>query len=207
MKAGGVKFAETPEEAEAHAEAILALEIDGHVPRGVLVDSRVAVKQEYYAGVTWDGTRKRPVLIFSDMGGIDIEEVAETHPDRVGRAPLLDAAAVLRLRGQAGDRLRRRDRQGAQPPDPDPRAARAAVPRARHGAGRDQPAGGARGRHVHGRRRPHGHGERGAPAPAGAAARARRRRRGDAPGARGDARSSWPARRSTRRTTAASPAT
>jgi succinyl-CoA synthetase beta subunit/citryl-CoA synthetase large subunit len=52
----------------------------------VLVDSRVAVKQEYYAGVTWDGTRKRPVLIFSDMGGIDIEEVAETHPDHVGRA-------------------------------------------------------------------------------------------------------------------------
>jgi len=85
MKAGGVRFAGTPEEAEAHAEAILALEIGGHRPRGVLVDSRVAVKQEYYAGVTWDGTRKRPVLIFSDMGGIDIEEVAETHPDRVGR--------------------------------------------------------------------------------------------------------------------------
>jgi succinyl-CoA synthetase beta subunit len=85
MKAGGVRFADTPEEAAAHAEAILALEIGGHVPRGVLVDSRVEVKQEYYAGVTWDGTRKRPVLIFSDMGGIDIEEVAETHPDHVGR--------------------------------------------------------------------------------------------------------------------------
>ena len=86
MKAGGVQFADTPDEAAAHAKAILALEIGGHMPRGVLVDSRVAVKQEYYAGVTWDGTRKRPVLIFSDMGGIDIEEVAETHPDHVGRA-------------------------------------------------------------------------------------------------------------------------
>jgi succinyl-CoA synthetase beta subunit/citryl-CoA synthetase large subunit len=86
MKAGGVKFADTPEEAASHAQAILALEINGQKPRGVLVDSRVAVKQEYYAGVTWDGTRKRPVLIFSDMGGIDIEEVAETHPDHVGRA-------------------------------------------------------------------------------------------------------------------------
>ena len=52
----------------------------------MLVDSRVEVTQEYYAGVTWDGTRKRPVLIFSDMGGIDIEEVAATHPDHVGRA-------------------------------------------------------------------------------------------------------------------------
>ncbi len=86
MKAGGVKFADTPAEAAAHAEAILALEIGGHMPRGVLVDSRVAVKQEYYAGVTWDGTRKRPVLIFSDMGGIDIEDVAESHPDHVARA-------------------------------------------------------------------------------------------------------------------------
>src|SRR5687767_6032534 len=85
MKAGGVKFATTPDDAEAHAEAILALEIGGHKPRGVLVDSRVAVKQEYYAGVVWDGTRKRPVMIVSDMGGIDIEEVAEAHPDRVAR--------------------------------------------------------------------------------------------------------------------------
>src|ERR1700750_221423 len=85
MKAGGVKFADTPDEAERHAAHVLELEINGHMPRGVLVDSRVAVKQEYYAGVTWDGTRKRPVLIFSDMGGIDIEEVAETHPEHVGR--------------------------------------------------------------------------------------------------------------------------
>src|SRR3712207_8104334 len=86
MKAGGVQFADTPEDAERHAERVLALEINGHKPRGVLVDARVAVKQEYYAGVTWDGTRKRPVMILSDMGGIDIEEVAETHPGHVVRA-------------------------------------------------------------------------------------------------------------------------
>jgi succinyl-CoA synthetase beta subunit len=85
MKAGGVKFADSPEEAEGHAKDILALEINGHVPRGVLIDERVAVKQEYYAGVVWDGLRKQPVMLFSDMGGIDIEEVAETHPDHVGR--------------------------------------------------------------------------------------------------------------------------
>lgn len=85
MKAGGVKFADTPEEAAQHAEAILKLEINGHMPRGVLVDSKVSVKQEYYAGVVWDGTRKQPVMLFSDMGGIDIEEVAEKHPDHVGR--------------------------------------------------------------------------------------------------------------------------
>src|SRR3954447_21988850 len=85
MKAGGVKFADTPEEAATHAEAILDLVINGQEPRGVLVDDRVKVKQEYYAGVVWDGVRKQPVMLFSDMGGIDIEEVAETHPDHVGR--------------------------------------------------------------------------------------------------------------------------
>src|SRR4249920_4284605 len=86
MKAGGVKFADTPEEAARHADHILDLEIGGHMPRGVLVDSRAAVKHEYYAGVVWDGIRKRPVMLFSDMGGIDIEEVAEQHPDHVVRA-------------------------------------------------------------------------------------------------------------------------
>src|SRR3954449_2605727 len=85
MKAGGVKFADTPEQAERDAADVLALEINGHMPRGVLVDPKASVKQEYYAGVVWDGTRKQPVMLFSDMGGIDIEEVAEQHPDHVGR--------------------------------------------------------------------------------------------------------------------------
>src|SRR3954447_799152 len=88
MKAGGVKFADTPDEAAAHAEDILKLEINGHMPRGVLVDPKAQLKQEYYAGVVWDGIRKKPVMLFSDMGGIDIEEVNEQHPDRVGRAHL-----------------------------------------------------------------------------------------------------------------------
>ena len=85
MKAGGVKFADNPQEAVAHAQDILALEINGHMPRGVLVDTKAELKQEYYAGVVWDGIRKKPAMLFSDMGGIDIEEVAEKHPDHVGR--------------------------------------------------------------------------------------------------------------------------
>ena len=85
MKAGGVKFADTPEEAVAHAREILVLEINGHMPRGVLVDPRAEVEQEYYAGVVWDGTRKQPVIIFSPVGGIDIEQVAEEQPEKVGR--------------------------------------------------------------------------------------------------------------------------
>jgi succinyl-CoA synthetase beta subunit/citryl-CoA synthetase large subunit len=85
MKAGGVKFADNPDDAATAAKAILALEINGHTPRGVLVEERAEIAQEYFAAVTWDGRLKRPVLIFSDMGGIDIEEVAETHPDHVSR--------------------------------------------------------------------------------------------------------------------------
>src|SRR4051812_39999003 len=85
MKAGGVKFADTPDEAARHAEEILELEINGQMPRGVLVDPKAEVKQEYYASVVWDGTAKRPLMLFSDMGGIDIEEVAEAHPDHVGK--------------------------------------------------------------------------------------------------------------------------
>jgi succinyl-CoA synthetase beta subunit/citryl-CoA synthetase large subunit len=85
MKAGGVKFADTPEEAEAHAREILALEINGHMPRGVLIGAKAEIKQEYYAGVIYDGIRKLPTFVFSDMGGIDIEEVAERHPDHIGR--------------------------------------------------------------------------------------------------------------------------
>ena len=60
MKAGGVKFADTPDEAAEHAAAILELEINGHMPRGVLVDPKAEVAQEYYASVVWDGTREAP---------------------------------------------------------------------------------------------------------------------------------------------------
>jgi succinyl-CoA synthetase beta subunit/citryl-CoA synthetase large subunit len=115
MKAGGVKFADTPDEAAAHAEAILQLEINGHKPRGVLVDPKAELKQEYYAGVVWDGIRKRPVMLFSDMGGIDIEEVAEQHPDHVGRghlsnlleAPDFRAKEVIAQTGVTGRALTR----------------------------------------------------------------------------------------------------
>ncbi len=85
MKAGGVQFASTPDEAASHAADILELEIGGHMPRGVLVDPKAEVEQEYYAGVVWDGTAKKPVMIFSPVGGIDIEQVAEEQPDKVGR--------------------------------------------------------------------------------------------------------------------------
>jgi succinyl-CoA synthetase beta subunit len=115
MKAGGIQFADSPAEAERHARDVLALEIGGHMPRGVLVDPRASVVQEYFASVCWDGLRKRPVMLFSDMGGIDIEEVAESHPDHVGRGhlstilPLSEfrAKEVIASVGVSGARLNR----------------------------------------------------------------------------------------------------
>jgi succinyl-CoA synthetase beta subunit len=115
MKAGGVKFADTPDEAAEHAAAILQLEINGHMPRGVLVDPKAEVKQEYYAGVVWDGTAKRPLMLFSDLGGIDIEEVARTHPDHVGRGhvsnlfpiPDFEAKQTIAATGVTGSQLNR----------------------------------------------------------------------------------------------------
>jgi succinyl-CoA synthetase beta subunit/citryl-CoA synthetase large subunit len=115
MKAGGVKFAEGPEEAERHAAEILELEINGQIPRGVLVDPKAEVKQEFYAGVVWDGTSKRPLMLFSDMGGIDIEEVAEEHPNHVGRGHLsnllpvadFEAKQVVAATGVSGAQLNR----------------------------------------------------------------------------------------------------
>src|SRR3954447_11047236 len=115
MKAGGIRFADTPAQAEQHAREVLELEMEGRRPRGVLVDRRAAVVQEYYAGVVWDGIRKRPAVLFSDMGGIDIEEVADEHPDHVGRGhlstilPLSEfrAKEVVASVGVSGSRLNR----------------------------------------------------------------------------------------------------
>ena len=85
MKAGGVKFADTPAAAKAAAAEILKLEIKGQLPKGVLIEAKAPVKQEYFLAITYDALAKRPVAIFSDMGGIDIEEVAETHPEHIAR--------------------------------------------------------------------------------------------------------------------------
>jgi succinyl-CoA synthetase beta subunit len=115
MKAGGVRFADSPSDAESHAAAILELEIGGHMPVGVLVDPKAEVSQEYYAAVLWDGRAKRPMMLFSDMGGIDIEQVAEEHPDHVGRGhlsnlhPISDfqAKQVVAAVGMTGSELNR----------------------------------------------------------------------------------------------------
>ena len=85
MKAGAVQFADSPDQAAKHYDAIVPIVVNGQTCRAVLVEEKTAVAQEYFAAITWDGRRKCPVLVFSDMGGIDIEEVAEKHPEHVSK--------------------------------------------------------------------------------------------------------------------------
>jgi succinyl-CoA synthetase beta subunit/citryl-CoA synthetase large subunit len=85
MKAGAVRFADTPEQAASHYDAIVPIVVNGQKCRAVLVEEKKPVAQEYFAAITWDGRRKRPVLVFSDLGGIDVEEVAEKHPEHVSQ--------------------------------------------------------------------------------------------------------------------------
>jgi succinyl-CoA synthetase beta subunit/citryl-CoA synthetase large subunit len=85
MKAGAIRFPASPAEAASLHDVIMGIEVKGQRPRGIWVEQKSEVAQEYFASVTWDGRRKLPVLLFSDMGGIDIEEVAEKHPEHVSK--------------------------------------------------------------------------------------------------------------------------
>jgi len=87
FKAGGIKFADTPEQAEAAARSLLGAEIKGLKVQRVLVEEQVEVEREFYAGVIVSNSYKikGPVLIFSSEGGSSIEEVAGRNPDRIGR--------------------------------------------------------------------------------------------------------------------------
>ncbi len=113
MKAGAVQFADTPEQAAAQFERVLPIVVSGERARCVLVEQKSAVAKEYFASVTWDGRAKRPVLLFSDLGGIDIEEVAARHPEHLSRThfstilPLSERIAkeAISAVGVSGDEL------------------------------------------------------------------------------------------------------
>jgi len=84
LKAGAVKSAENPAQARAEAQRLLQIDDGGRKPRGVTVEKEVAASQSYSLSVTYDGTRKRPVMAASDMAG-NIEDLSERHPERVVR--------------------------------------------------------------------------------------------------------------------------
>ncbi len=79
-KAGGIKLAESPREAQGHAEAMLGKPLKGLTVDRVLVEEALDIRREYYLSVTVDRTSKRVVMMASSRGGMDIEEVAAEDP-------------------------------------------------------------------------------------------------------------------------------
>jgi succinyl-CoA synthetase beta subunit len=84
-KAGGIKLAASPDEAEARAAEILGMNIRGHTVRRVWVEQASDIAKEYYLSVTFDRGEKKPLFMFTTQGGVDIEEVAESSPEALAR--------------------------------------------------------------------------------------------------------------------------
>jgi succinyl-CoA synthetase beta subunit len=87
-KAGVVKFAKTPDEAKALAEQLLGKEVKGETVKLLLVEEKINIAKELYLGITLDPELQKPVIIGCAEGGMDIEEVAEKHPEKIVKQPL-----------------------------------------------------------------------------------------------------------------------
>ncbi len=82
-KSGGIKFADTPEEAENASRSLLGSKIQGLTVNRVLVEEKLTISKEYYVGVTVDRSKKSYVAIASSRGGVDIEEAVKESPNEV----------------------------------------------------------------------------------------------------------------------------
>ena len=84
-KAGGIKLADTPADAEARAREILGMDIRGHVVEKVWVERASEIAREYYLSIAFDRSAKQALFMFTTQGGVDIEEVAASSPDALVR--------------------------------------------------------------------------------------------------------------------------
>ncbi len=87
-KAGGVKLAKDPDEAREIADSILGIKIKGLPVQRLLVTKAVDIAHEYYLGIVQDRAQQCPVLMVSAAGGVDIEEVAATAPEKIVKFPI-----------------------------------------------------------------------------------------------------------------------
>lgn len=94
-KAGGVKLAQTPEEAERVADDILGMNIKGLIVRKVLVDPASNIAKEIYLAITNDRASGRPIIMASSEGGVEIEEVARTNPEAIIREQINPFVGLL----------------------------------------------------------------------------------------------------------------
>ena len=84
-KAGGIKLAETPVEAEARAREILGMDIRGHVVTKLWIEKASDIAREYYLSLAFDRSARQPLFMFTTEGGVEIEEVARSSPDALVR--------------------------------------------------------------------------------------------------------------------------
>jgi succinyl-CoA synthetase beta subunit len=84
-KAGGVKLADDPADAEAKARDILGLDINGHVVRRLWIEQASDIAKEYYLSITFDRGAKQPLFMLTTEGGVEIEQVADQNPDALAR--------------------------------------------------------------------------------------------------------------------------
>jgi succinyl-CoA synthetase beta subunit len=84
-KAGGVKLAEGPDDAEQKAAEILGLDINGHIVRKLWIETASEIAKEYYLSVTFDRGQKKALFMLTTEGGIEIEQVAEETPEKLAR--------------------------------------------------------------------------------------------------------------------------
>jgi succinyl-CoA synthetase beta subunit len=87
-KSGGVRFANNAGEAEEAAAAILGMTVQGHRVAAVLAEEKAAIAKEYYAALLPDAATRSAMILFSEEGGMDIEELAEKNPQAIRRAAL-----------------------------------------------------------------------------------------------------------------------
>jgi succinyl-CoA synthetase beta subunit len=87
-KAGGVKLADTPDDAQAKAAAILGMDIKGHTVHRVLITEASDIAEEYYVSFLLDRTNRSFLAMASVAGGVDIEEVAATRPEDLAKVPV-----------------------------------------------------------------------------------------------------------------------
>ena len=87
-KAGGIQLAASPDEAEVKAGQVLGLDIRGHVVRRLWIERASDIAREYYFSITFDRGAKKPLLMLTTQGGVDIEQVAAETPDKLARLHL-----------------------------------------------------------------------------------------------------------------------
>jgi succinyl-CoA synthetase beta subunit len=93
-KAGGIKIAKSPDEAAAHAEEVLGLDIKGHVVKKVMIAEGADIAEEYYFSLLLDRADRRYLAMCSREGGMDIETLAVERPDALARVPVDPNAGI-----------------------------------------------------------------------------------------------------------------